>query len=70
MKTWNCSHTDCKNELATFICLISVTSSFRKVFKNVRIIGFFFHIFWDVFNEMKDNFGQQCVKGASILPGK
>ena len=29
--------------------------------KNVKIIGF--DIFWDILNKMKDNLGQECVKG-------
>ena len=28
-----------------------------------------FDIFWDILNKMKDNLGQECVKGASILQG-
>ena len=36
-----------------------------SVWKNVKIIGFF-EIFWDILNKMKDNLGQECVKGGLL----
>ena len=30
----------------------------------------FFDIFWDILDKIKVNLGQECVKGASILPGQ
>ena len=37
-----------------------------KCWENVKIIGFFFCIFWDIVDKMKDNFGQECVKGSLL----
>ena len=36
-----------------------------KCWKNVKIIGFFY-IFGDILNKMKDNLGQECVKGGLL----
>ena len=33
--------------------------------ENVKIIGFF-DIFWDILNKIKDNLGQECVKGRLL----
>ena len=49
-----------------------------KKYQHHRLFG----IFWDILNKMKDNFGQECVKGrllyfqgkigtiSSVIPGK
>ena len=43
---------------------------FGKVFEKCQNYRFFFFIFWDILNKMKDNLGQECVKVASIFPGQ
>ena len=40
---------------------------FGKVLQNVKR---FFDIFSDILDKMKDNLGQECAKGASILSGQ
>ena len=42
---------------------------FGKVHKKCRNYKFF-EILWDILDKMKDNLGQECVKGASVLPGQ
>ena len=39
-----------------------------KCSKNVKIIVFytFLYIFWVILNKMKDNLGQECVKGGLL----
>ena len=45
-----------------------------KCWKNDKIVGFlekcqnyrFFDIFWDILNKMKNNLGQECVKGGLL----
>ena len=36
-----------------------------QIWENVKIIVFFY-IFWDILNKMKDNLGQECVKGGLL----
>ena len=43
----------------------------ESVEKNVKISCFYFYIFWDTLNKMKDNLCQKCVKGRHLsLQGK
>ena len=43
---------------------------FGKLFEKCQNYRFF-DIFWNILNKIKDNLGQECVKGeASILPGQ
>ena len=42
---------------------------FGKVYKKCQNYRFL-EIFWDILDKMKDNLGQECVKGVSILPGQ
>ena len=38
----------------------------EKLFEKVKIIQLFVDIFWDILNKMKDNLGQECVKGELL----
>ena len=43
----------------------------ESVEKISKFTGFFFYIFWDILNKMKDNLCQKCVKGRHLsLQGK
>ena len=37
-----------------------------QIWESVGNLSFSF-IFWDILDEMKDNFGQECVKGGFYL---
>ena len=37
-----------------------------KLFEKCQNYIVFFYIFWDILNKMKDNLGQECVKGELL----
>ena len=37
-----------------------------EMLEKCKNYSFFFYIFWDIINEMKDNMGQECVKGVLL----